>query len=133
MAEEKGRLLLVDDETRILSALRRTLRREGYSIETAESPSAALALLEARSVDLVVSDYRMPGGSGADLLRQVRARWPATRRMLLSGWVREIPEAELAAARPHALHAKPWDDAELKAVIRRLLVDAKGAGPDAPH
>jgi DNA-binding NtrC family response regulator len=120
MAEKGPVVLLVDDERRILSALQRTLRREGYSIETAESAEAALAILEAGTVDVVVSDYKMVGANGTELLARVRRRWPATSRFLLSGWSREIPEVELRAADPHGVHPKPWDDAKLK----RALADA---------
>jgi DNA-binding NtrC family response regulator len=120
MAEKGPVVLLVDDERRILSALQRTLRREGYSIETAESAEAALAILEARPVDVVVSDYKMVGVSGTQLLARVRRRWPSTGRILLSGWSREIPEADLVAADPDQVHAKPWDDVALK----RALADA---------
>jgi len=117
-------LLLVDDEARILSALQRTLRREGHAIATAETAAEALAVLEDRDVALVLSDYKMPGASGAELLATVRRRSPGTRRVLLSGWSREIPEEELAAAAPHAVHAKPWDDEGLRASIRELLREA---------
>ena len=116
-------LLLVDDEARILSALKRVLRREGYTIRLAKDAAGAVAILESESIDLVVSDYKMPGASGTELLAVVRRRWPEIRRILLSGWSREIPESELAMAAPHALHAKPWDDAELKAAIRDALRD----------
>jgi len=111
----------VDDEPRILSALRRMLRREGYEIATAGSAREALALLESQAVDLVLSDHRMPGTSGVELLCEVRRRWPATARMLLSGWVEEIPGGELAAADVACVHSKPWDDEQLKQAIRQAL------------
>ena len=127
MSEPAPVVLLVDDEPRILSALRRTLRREGYVLETAENFDAAVARLEATRVDLVVSDYKMPGRSGSQLLATVRQRWPGTRRLLLSGWTREIPPSELEAAAPDGVHAKPWDEGELKAQIRELLQTTDGA------
>jgi DNA-binding response OmpR family regulator len=127
MSERAQVVLLVDDEPRILSALRRTLRREGYDLETAENAEAALVRLEATRVDLVVSDYKMPGSNGSQLLATVRRRWPGTRRLLLSGWSREIPQSELEAAAPDGVHAKPWDERELKAQIRELLQATDGA------
>lgn len=121
VTDERDALLLVDDEVRILSALERTLRREGYAILKAETVADALAILDSRRVALVVSDYKMPGRNGAELLAVVRTRFPGTRRVLLSGWSPDIAPHELAAAAPDAVHAKPWDDDELKSSIRSLL------------
>ena len=79
-------LLLVDDEPSILSSLRRLLRTSGYQIHTAESGQAGLEILEREAIDLVISDMRMPEMDGATFLEQVRARWPATTRILLTGY-----------------------------------------------
>ncbi len=115
-------VLLVDDEPGVLSALRRSLRREGLGLETAADPARALErLAEGPPVDLVISDHRMPGMTGVELLTRVKARWPGTARILLSGWLGEIPDASLRAADPSAVLSKPWDDAELKTAIRRAL------------
>jgi CheY-like chemotaxis protein len=111
-------LLLVDDEPRILSALRRTLRREGYEILTAQSGQEALSLLRGRSVDLIVSDHKMPGHSGLAFLEEVARRHPGVPRIVLTGWPEEIPAEELARLGIGALLPKPWDDAVLKAEIR---------------
>ena len=57
-------ILLVDDEPRILSALQRLLRREGYRILTADSGASALSILDQESVNIILSDLRMPGMDG---------------------------------------------------------------------
>jgi DNA-binding NtrC family response regulator len=113
-------VLLVDDEEHVLSALRRTLRREGYQVLTAGSAREALRILEEGPVAAVVSDHKMPGTSGLALLGQVARRWPAVGRLLLTGWPGDIPRGELEAVGA-ALLEKPWDDAELKAALRRAL------------
>jgi response regulator RpfG family c-di-GMP phosphodiesterase len=113
--------LFVDDETRILSALRRALRREGWEILLAETPGEALALLGQRPVDVVVSDQKMPGMSGLQLLAEVACVCPQARRVLLTGWPEEVPREQLAQIGVSALVAKPWDDSELKAVLRAQL------------
>ena len=69
-------LLIVDDEASILSALRRTLRREGWAIVTADSTAEALRVLEAQPVDAILSDQKMPGRSGLELLRHAAALRP---------------------------------------------------------
>ena len=111
-------LLLVDDEPRILAALRRSLRREGYEILTAESVPEALTLLAEHSVDLIVSDHKMPGHNGLEFLDEVARRHPGIPRIVLTGWPEEIPAQELARLGIGALLPKPWDDGVLKQEIR---------------
>ena len=121
MKDGRPVVLLVDDEASILSALRRTLRREGYEILTAESGPEALEALAREPVDLVVSDQKMPGMSGTRLLAEVAARRPRVARVVLTGWPEEIPCEERASLGIRALIPKPWDDAELKATLRAHL------------
>jgi response regulator RpfG family c-di-GMP phosphodiesterase len=116
-------LLLVDDEAHILSALRRALRREGWRLLTAETPQQALRLLEEQPVDLIVSDQKMPGMSGLELLAEAARRRPDTRRVLITGWTESVPPERLAALGVRAMIPKPWDDAELKATLRAQLAD----------
>ena len=111
-------LLIVDDETRILSALRRTLRREGYEILTAESVSEGLRILGSREVDLVLTDQKMPGMSGLEFLAQVADRYPSVARLLITGWPEEIPRDQIELLGIRALIPKPWDDQELRAALR---------------
>jgi response regulator RpfG family c-di-GMP phosphodiesterase len=114
-------LLLVDDEERILGAMRRTLRREGYEILTAPNARDALEILGAHSVDILLSDQKMPGMSGVDLLAEVARRRPRTVRILLTGWPEDVPPALREAIGLHALIAKPWDDGVLKQTLRDAL------------
>ena len=114
-------LLLVDDEPRILSALRRTLRRERYRILAATAPAEALRLLGAEPVDAILSDHKMPGMSGLELLAAAASRRPAAARLLITGWPDAIPSERLAALGIRALIPKPWDDAELKRALRQVL------------
>jgi len=114
-------LLIVDDEARILTALRRVLRSESYEILTAETPAEALRLLDERRVDLVLSDHKMPGMSGLELLARVSRKQPSAGRILITGWTEEVPPEELAAVGVRALVPKPWDNEELKATLRAAL------------
>ena len=105
----------------ILAALRRALRREGFAVETADSAAAALQRIDAGPVDAVLSDHKMPGMSGLELLREVAARQPGAARLLITGWPEEVPSrlrAELGLA---ALLPKPWEDEALKAALRAAL------------
>lgn len=113
-------VLCVDDEPSILSALKRVLRAEDCKVLQAGSGQEALALMEQQAVDVVVSDMRMPGMDGAALLAQVRARWPDTARILLTGYadmkatVTAINEGQIY----RYIH-KPWDETELRLTVRQ--------------
>ena len=115
-------VLCVDDEPNILSALRRLLRPAGYRVLTADSGAAGLAVLEADSVDLVISDMRMPEMDGARFLECVRERWPDTIRLLLTGY--SDVSAILAAINRGEIYryiTKPWDDNDILLVVRHAL------------
>ena len=119
MSGARAVVLLVDDEAHILSALQRVLRREPVEVLATTKVDEALALLASRSIAVVVSDQKMPGASGVAFLREVATRFPATRRILLTGWPEEIPAREREAARLDAILPKPWDEHQLKQAIAR--------------
>ena len=114
-------LLLVDDEEGILSALRRVLRREGFEILTAGGTAEALTRLGEREVDAILSDHKMPGAGGLELLERAARLQPGAARLLLTGWPDEIPAERVRALGIRAVLPKPWDDAELRAVLRKVL------------
>ena len=120
-AAKRPTLLIVDDEAQILSALKRTLRREGYEIVAVESAAAALRILDERCVDAILSDHKMPGLSGVQLLERAAQRNPEIVRMLITGWTNEIPSERLEEVGVRALVTKPWDDTKLKATLRALM------------
>jgi response regulator RpfG family c-di-GMP phosphodiesterase len=130
-------LLIVDDEAQILSALKRSLRREGYEIVAVESAAAALRVLDERCVDAILTDHKMPGMSGVQLLARTAETKPEIARMLITGWVDEIPAERLEEVGICALVTKPWDDAKLKTTLRAVMGAAPGSnspedGSDTP-
>ena len=80
------RILLVDDELNVLKSLKRVLARSGYDVLTASSGFEALEILAANQVEIIITDFRMPEMNGADLLRQVKSRWPDSVNLVLSGY-----------------------------------------------
>lgn len=125
-AERAARLLILDDEPRILSALRRCLRREPYEIFATESPAEALRLVDAEPIDVVLSDLKMPGTTGLQFLEQVRARRPEALRMLITGWTEMISEDAIRALGIRAVITKPWEDQALKETLRMACKDLSG-------
>ncbi len=115
-------LLFVDDEASILSSLKRLFRPHGYRIFTAGGGAEGLALLEKETVDLVVSDMRMPEMDGAQFLEQVRNRWPHIVRILLTGYA-DVGSTIAAINRGEIYRyvAKPWDDNEIVLTVRDAL------------
>ncbi|MDX9838346.1 MAG: response regulator [Azoarcus sp.] len=115
-------LLLVDDEANILSSLRRLFRPAGYRVLTAESGDEALELLAAEPVDLILSDMRMPGMTGAELLAIACERWPDTVRILLTGYSDMSSTIDaINRGQIYRYVAKPWDDGDLKLLVRDAL------------
>jgi diguanylate cyclase (GGDEF)-like protein/PAS domain S-box-containing protein len=115
-------LLLVDDEPNILNALKRLLHREGYRILLATDGATALEVLAAHRVQVIVSDHRMPGMSGIELLSRVRDLYPHTRRIILSGYsdISLLTDAINRGA-VWKFISKPWEDDALKAEIRHAF------------
>lgn len=114
------RVLFVDDETRVLQALQRMLRplRNEWSMEFVERGDAALAEMAKSPFDVVVSDMRMPGMSGAELLTEVMKLYPSTVRLILSGQA----DHELVCRTVGPTHqylSKPCDAETLKATVTR--------------
>jgi diguanylate cyclase (GGDEF)-like protein/PAS domain S-box-containing protein len=112
-------VLLVDDEPSILSALRRLLRREGYTLHTATGGAEGLELLAEHEVGVVISDARMPEMPGAEFLSRVRDMYPDTVRIMLSGYT-DLEAVTSAVNRGELFRflSKPWDDADLLNTVR---------------
>lgn len=120
---EQVRILCVDDETNVLRALERLFFDEEYEVLTAVSGEAGLEVLaNNQPIQVVISDYRMPGMNGVDFLRDVCGRWPETVRIVLSGYadtaavVSAINEGQIYKFIP-----KPWNDDELKITIAKAI------------
>ena len=120
-AQPAWTLLAVDDEPNILAALQRLLRATGWRILTAGHAEEALALLATEPVDAVLSDMRMPGMDGVQLLERVSMGWPRAVRLLLTG------QADLGSTieainrgRLHRYITKPWNDDELVLTLRQV-------------
>jgi two-component system NtrC family sensor kinase len=115
-------LLVVDDDDNVRRALKRVLRRTRCRVLDAADAHGALRLLEAEAVQVVVSDYRMPGMSGVEFLRVVKERWPRVQRVLLTGQA-DSNAIEEAVNRSEIFRFiwKPWDDGHLLITIQSAI------------
>lgn len=121
--EQKTRtLLIVDDEPDILNALKRLFRRSGYHILTATSALDALELLALNSIQVIISDQRMPHMHGSEFLRRVRELYPETVRIMLSGYseLNALTNA-INDAGIYKFLSKPWEDENLLEEIRHAF------------
>ena len=118
----KRTVLCVDDEPGILSALKRNLRSSDVAVITATSGAQALEFMAELPIDLVISDMRMPGMDGAQLLERVCRDWPDTVRILLTGYS-DTAATILAVNRGRIFRylQKPWDEQELTETVREGL------------
>jgi CheY-like chemotaxis protein len=136
-------LLVIDDEPFVRDALKRVLEGEAVTVHTAADAAAALVHLRDHLADLVIVDVIMPGTDGVELIRKLRAEYPSVRIVAISGG----GNFELSGYRPEAVStraylaaatkagadaslAKPFDTADLEAVIRPLL---NGPPARTPH
>lgn len=120
---EQIKILCVDDEQNVLKSLTRLFLDEDYEILTALSGEEGLEMLGNEStIQVIISDYRMPGMNGVDFLKQVYERWSDTMRIVLSGYadtaavVGAINEGHIYKFIP-----KPWNDDELKVTIANAV------------
>lgn len=115
-------LLFVDDEANILSSLKRLFRQFGYRIFTAENGMRGLEIMEQETVDMVISDMRMPGMSGAQFLEQIREKWPETVRILLTGYAEISSTIEaINKGQIYRYISKPWEDNDIVLTVKHAL------------
>ncbi|MEO8706583.1 MAG: sigma-54 dependent transcriptional regulator, partial [Kofleriaceae bacterium] len=116
-----GSVLVVDDDVDTAMLLRDSLRRRGLDVQDVHSAEEALARLRARTVDVVVSDVRMPGMSGIDLAAQLREEFPKVPVIMVTGW--GSLDTAIGAIRAGAFDfiAKPVDGDTLALAVSRAL------------
>ena len=118
----KYQVLCVDDEQNILRAIKRALFSLDVDLTLVDSGEKALAVMKEKTIHVVISDMKMPGMTGAELLEQVAAHYPDTFRVVLTGFA-DI-DATIKAVNQGRIHRylqKPWDNQELINTIEEGL------------
>ena len=117
---ERPRILIVDDEEAILETMTFTFM-DLYEVLTTSDPTQALGIMEENApIAVVITDQRMPGMTGVELLSEVYERYPETIRIILTGFADS--EATIKAINDGHIYGyvnKPWEPDELKALVRR--------------
>ena len=116
-------ILLVDDQRDIVRLLHSTLKTLGHQLDIVDAPSGEEALLEAsrRKVDLLVSDYLLPGISGVELMRKIKVRNPELKIIFISGITERKARNEMLSAGAVAIFDKPIPLADLLDAVERSL------------
>ncbi len=119
---ERKRILFVDDERNVLNGLRRMLNsmKDQWKMEFVTKATDALSVMENTQYDVIVSDLRMPGMDGLELLENVREKYPQTIRFMLSGYT-DQPLQNKAARCVHQFISKPCDAEQLKKHVSRAF------------
>jgi DNA-binding NtrC family response regulator len=121
MSETNMRLLVVDDEPIVGKRLKQVFGKIGFEIETYTDSATALAAVAEKPFDIVVTDLKMEGIDGIEVLKRVRAMNPETRVIIITGYA-SSDTAELAQEHGvFAFLAKPFRLDELKQVIYRAM------------
>ena len=118
---EKERILVVDDSEQTLEVLQRNLTSKGYRVFTAASVGEAIRVLENTTVDLVVTDLKMPRVSGIDLIRHVRENYKDTEIMTITGYPSIEGAVKAIKTGAEEYLTKPFTDEELFSAVRRTL------------
>jgi CheY-like chemotaxis protein len=122
-ASAPRRLLVIEDDPSCRTTISYLLQKLGHAVEAAESGSAGLALLRQKSVDLVLTDLIMPGLTGWDVARLVKAMHPQLPVVLVTGCAHTIPPDQPERQFVDAILAKPCGPAAMQAVIGPLTGD----------
>ena len=114
-------ILIVDDEPRLADVLATAMDSFGFSAQTASNGQEALEVMKRETIDLVLSDLRMPGMDGRQLLHEVRRGWPDVPVVLITAFASVRDAVDLVKEGAFDYLSKPFEISEVEAVVRRAL------------
>ncbi len=126
-------VLVVDDEPVVADAIRLVLGDAGLAVETVPDAESALAHPALDRCRLVICDLMLPGQSGLEAVRAMRARRPQLPIVVITGYATAAHEEQALGSGAVAFLPKPFDDSELLDLVRRALGRTDGAGGEEPR
>lgn len=120
-SNNKVTILVVDDAPQTLEVIKRNLTVKGYQVFTASNVSSAIKIIEGSSVDLVITDLKMPEVSGIDLVRHIRENYKDTEVMMITGYPSVESAVEAVKTGAEEYLTKPFTDEELFSAVERTL------------
>jgi CheY-like chemotaxis protein len=114
------RILLVDDEPMVLSAIRMVLAQDGHEVETVASTQEALAAFQRRKFDLVITDYELPVMTGDKLAAAIKALVPHQPILLITAYAERLCSEGTSLLAVDLVLSKPFDAEKLREVVRQL-------------
>lgn len=120
MSDRRGRVLVVDDKPTMLSLVKKILEAT-YDIETASDGATALKTLASRQFDVVLTDVRMPGADGFEVVRTVKQRWPRTEVVMMTAFASIETAIEAIKQGAYDYLSKPFDPDDVNLVVARAL------------
>ncbi len=129
MVMKRKRILVVDDEVKLAFLLKQSLLNLGseYEIETANSGVEALRIIEQDPCDLVITDFRMRGMGGLELMRTIKSGNPETPVILMTAYGSPEIVAEAKRLDAYRYITKPFPIEEFQAIVQEALLDDQAA------
>ncbi len=121
VARVAQRILVVDDEASIRDLCARVLSRNGFEVTLASTGEDAVTRLQAAPYDLVISDIRMPGISGIDVLTTAKTLYPTIHVILITGFGTSEVADRATQGGVYRILTKPFDALELLGMVRKIL------------
>ncbi len=121
MTVSEARILVVDDEPNVLLTLQAILQGDGYTVDTASKGATAIESIRARHYDLVLTDLKMPGVDGLEVLAAVQKCSPATVTLMMTGYASVDSAIDAVQLGAYEYLLKPMDVPALKHAVRRSL------------
>lgn len=124
-AMEKKKILVVDDEITVCKSIRQAIMSDDYEVDMALSGEEALVKDREKKYDLIITDLMMPGISGLDLLREVKASHPEVKVVMITGYPTIKTAVESIKLGAFDYIPKPFTPAELRALVSRAIKPAE--------
>jgi CheY-like chemotaxis protein len=122
-----ARILVVDDSEEVREVLRELLSRHGYTVVTCPDGESGLVELESRAFDVAMVDLGLPGISGLEVAKRLKAQWPATQIALMTGYGDRMGSEDAHEKGVDFVLAKPFSLDQLRSVVDHALANSKGA------